>query len=159
MSSISSGNSQRVAIRKALGTTGSIKTKDAKRIEQAIYTMCRILSDDYEDGIDDIYRKYAFEKAGQIIQFPDKKDEILQDVDGVVLDWDSVVYSDLRAKENRDTAEHAAGMKVTKGEFKCRNSRCRSDECYYYQDQTRSADEGATTYVVCSKCGHRYAFN
>ena len=38
--------------------------------------------------------------------------------------------------------------------FTCR--KCKSNECTYYQLQTRSADEPMTTYVTCIKCGCRW---
>ena len=41
-------------------------------------------------------------------------------------------------------------------EFKCR--RCKSNNCSYYQLQTRSADEPMTTFVSCQECGNRWKF-
>lgn len=133
--------------------------KKAKTYENAIYSMCQAVSEEYGDEVTDTYSKYAFEKVGHLLANPDDTSSIIDDIEGCTLTWNSFVYADFREKEDRDTTDQAAGMKVEKGEFKCRNVWCRSDECFYYQDQTRSADEGATTYVVCTKCGNRYAFN
>jgi len=41
-------------------------------------------------------------------------------------------------------------------EFKCR--KCQSNNCSYYQLQTRSADEPMTTFVNCLDCGNRWRF-
>jgi DNA-directed RNA polymerase subunit M/transcription elongation factor TFIIS len=38
--------------------------------------------------------------------------------------------------------------------FTCR--KCKSNECTYYQLQTRSADEPMTTFVTCIKCQNRW---
>ena len=41
-------------------------------------------------------------------------------------------------------------------EFTC--SRCKSNNCSYYQLQTRSADEPMTTFVNCNDCGKKWKF-
>lgn len=150
---------QRSSVRRALEKNGSFEAKKAKKLEHAIYQMCVSLSKKYEDDLPDIYGKFAFEKTGQLIQHREKVDDIVKDIANETLEWNSVVYAELRDQEGKDTTDHAAGIKVSKGEFICRNSRCKSDECYYYQSQERSADEGFSTRVVCTKCGHRYTFN
>lgn len=38
--------------------------------------------------------------------------------------------------------------------YKC--GRCKSKKCTYYELQTRSADEGMTTFVTCLNCGNRW---
>jgi len=38
--------------------------------------------------------------------------------------------------------------------FKC--GRCKSRKCTYYELQTRSADEGMTTFITCINCGNRW---
>ncbi|BBI30579.1 transcription elongation factor S-II [Acanthamoeba castellanii medusavirus] len=42
------------------------------------------------------------------------------------------------------------------GMYRCRKRSCRSWNTYNHQLQTRSADEGATTYITCNDCGERY---
>ncbi|KAI3382001.1 hypothetical protein SNEBB_008072 [Seison nebaliae] len=37
--------------------------------------------------------------------------------------------------------------------------KCRSNNCFYNQVQTRSADEPMTTFVYCANCGFRWKFN
>jgi DNA-directed RNA polymerase subunit M/transcription elongation factor TFIIS len=39
-------------------------------------------------------------------------------------------------------------------QFKC--GRCKSRKCTYYELQTRSADEGMTTFITCINCGNRW---
>ena len=41
-------------------------------------------------------------------------------------------------------------------QFKC--SRCKQRKCTYYELQTRSADEGMTTFITCLTCGNRWRY-
>jgi len=151
--------SQREAVRSALVSSKVFKSSEAKSLEEKIFTMCKSLSKEYDDDVSDIYGKFALEKTGHLIHCPNEKDKIIEDIKNKILEWGSAVFEDLRVREAKDTAEYAAGMKISKGEFKCKNPRCLSDECYYYQEQTKSCDESATVRVVCPKCGHRYSFS
>ncbi len=153
-------DTKRSSIRNVLEKTGKMTPKDSRKIEKSIYDMCVNLTKEYEeDSIDDMYNKFAYEKVGEIIHHPDKQKSILDDIKNKVIYWDSVVYEEIRVKERRNIVDQAAGIKVRKGEFKCRKKDCGSDECYYVQSQTRSSDEGLSTYVFCTKCGGRYSFN
>ena len=42
------------------------------------------------------------------------------------------------------------------GMYKCKDKSCGSLNCTIYQEQTRRADEGMTTFIKCRKCGKRY---
>ncbi len=46
---------------------------------------------------------------------------------------------------------------IENGLFKC--GKCKTYKTTYYQLQTRSADESATTYVTCLNCHNRWKFN
>jgi len=133
--------------------------KESKKIETKIFELCNFLSKEYNDSLDDLYEKFAYDKLGELVTNPTKKLDIISDIDKQVIGWESCVFKTFRENESKDAKEQVVGMKVSKGEFKCKNIRCKSDECYYYAVQTRSCDEGATNYVVCSKCGGRYTFN
>eukprot|EP01012_Entosiphon_sulcatum_P008255 TRINITY_DN1441_c0_g1_i1.p3 TRINITY_DN1441_c0_g1~~TRINITY_DN1441_c0_g1_i1.p3 ORF type:complete len:106 (+),score=27.06 TRINITY_DN1441_c0_g1_i1:136-453(+) len=39
---------------------------------------------------------------------------------------------------------------------KCHKRECDSDEAYFHQMQTRSADEPMTTFYKCKKCGEQW---
>jgi len=41
----------------------------------------------------------------------------------------------------------------------CRNEGCRNTKYFYYQLQTRSADEPMTTFYICKKCERTYKVN
>jgi DNA-directed RNA polymerase subunit M/transcription elongation factor TFIIS len=133
---------------------------DAKNIEDSIFKMCERISENYGDGIEDIYSKFAYEKVGELITLKSSlsTNEILEDISKDVYNWESSVYNTYREKENRGNIDQVTGPKVVSGEFKCKSVKCRSDKCLYWQMQTRGCDEPPTTYVVCSECGFRYSF-
>lgn len=148
---------QRAAVCTTLKDVGGFS--DFKDLELAIFTMCKELAEEYDDDFEAIYCKFAFEKTGQLINSKESRSEILEDIAQKNLEWNSAVFAKYREREEQDNTDQAAGVKVAKGEFICKNSRCRSNETCYSQVQSRSADEPPTTHVVCTKCGYRYAFN
>lgn len=58
------------------------------------------------------------------------------------------------AKSKRDKNKFEVNMAAATDTFTCR--KCKSNQCTYYQLQTRSADEGITTYICCIKCSARW---
>jgi transcription elongation factor S-II len=67
------------------------------------------------------------------------------------LRWEKLI----KEKQERDKNIYDVQQKIN-SEFKCR--RCKSNNCSYYQLQTRSADEPMTTFVSCQNCGNRWKF-
>jgi DNA-directed RNA polymerase subunit M/transcription elongation factor TFIIS len=65
--------------------------------------------------------------------------------------WEKLIAE----KQERDKNSYDVQQKIN-SEFKCR--RCKSNNCSYYQLQTRSADEPMTTFVSCQECGNRWKF-
>jgi DNA-directed RNA polymerase subunit M/transcription elongation factor TFIIS len=65
--------------------------------------------------------------------------------------WEKLIAE----KQERDKNIYDVQQKIN-SEFKCR--RCKSNNCTYYQLQTRSADEPMTTFVSCQECGNRWKF-
>ena len=60
----------------------------------------------------------------------------------------------LESKKIKDENRYAPKIEATTDSYTCR--KCKSDRCWHYQLQTRSADEPMTTYVTCLECGHRW---
>lgn len=60
----------------------------------------------------------------------------------------------IEKKMKRDTLKYERKMEAATDTFTCR--KCKSNECNYYQMQTRSADEPMTTFVSCINCGNRW---
>jgi DNA-directed RNA polymerase subunit M/transcription elongation factor TFIIS len=60
------------------------------------------------------------------------------------------------AKSKRDKNKFEVNMAAATDSFTCR--KCKGNKCTYMQLQTRSADEGITTYVCCISCSARWKF-
>lgn len=102
------------------------------------------------------YNDRLYQRLGEIISAKDTSevDNILNSGEG----WESCVYDDIREKF-REKIDVTKDIVVEEGVFQCRSKTCKSKRCYTTQSQTRSADEGFTVTVVCTKCGERYTFN
>lgn len=59
----------------------------------------------------------------------------------------------IKEKIERDKAKYETQKRIN-SEFTC--FKCKSNNCDYYQLQTRSADEPMTTFVSCLDCGNRW---
>jgi transcription elongation factor S-II len=57
-------------------------------------------------------------------------------------------------KKERDKNKYSPKIIGNTDQFTCR--KCKSNNCSYYQLQTRSADEPMTTFVTCLSCGSRW---
>lgn len=145
----------RQAVIRALTTKFNIP--DSEKHENMIYQMCERLSNDYEEGPEQIYIKYAYEKVGELLSTRSKTQitNIIQDISDDVIDWNGSPYAEFRKKLESENTRIAQGIKVEKGVFVCANRYCRSKECWFYQQQDRGCDESMSTYVICTKCGNR----
>ena len=61
--------------------------------------------------------------------------------------WDSLI----NAKRLRDENLCEIDLSAATDEFYC--YKCKNRKCTYYQLQTRSGDEGMTTFIMCLVCG------
>ena len=57
-------------------------------------------------------------------------------------------------KIKRDSKKYEVDMSASTDLFTCR--KCKQSKCTYYQLQTRSSDEGITTFVQCLSCNSRW---
>lgn len=64
--------------------------------------------------------------------------------------WEKLLESKKIKDENRYTPK----IEATTDAYTCR--KCKSNKCWHYQLQTRSADEPMTTYVTCLDCSHKW---
>jgi DNA-directed RNA polymerase subunit M/transcription elongation factor TFIIS len=60
----------------------------------------------------------------------------------------------IEIKKKRDANKFETNIAAATDTFTCR--KCKSNQCTYYQMQTRSADEAMTTFVQCIPCGARW---
>lgn len=110
------------------------------------------------------YEKLAYEKLGEIQFLINNKKELdermwkqlFEDLKKNVGGWQSSIFEDLKTKKlNLIQQNMFDGAKLKKCEFPCRNKKCRSDQCYFYTEQTRKSDEGATLFIICLRCKTR----
>lgn len=65
--------------------------------------------------------------------------------------WDEMIDIKRKRDKSKYESRHNASS-----EFTC--FKCKSNNCTYYQLQTRSADEPMTTFVTCMDCANRWKF-
>jgi DNA-directed RNA polymerase subunit M/transcription elongation factor TFIIS len=77
----------------------------------------------------------------------------IDDVDDVIL-WNHPTYKEVRKarKELEDLMENP--MIIEEGIFEC--GKCKSKRVYTRSVQTRSSDEGATSFYQCINCGNKW---
>jgi transcription elongation factor S-II len=64
--------------------------------------------------------------------------------------WDLLIQE----KMKKDKYKYENNIQASTDTFTCK--KCHSNNCTYYQMQTRSADEPMTTFVTCIDCGKRW---
>ncbi len=133
-----------------LKSQGNLKSRQASNVEKLIYNMSKNIAD--EDDLPIVYFDIGYSKLGEIVSYPHLLDEIIKDIKENVSGRESCIYNSTRDKKK--AFEQKPSMK--EGDLQCKNIHCKSKKCEQFQLQTRSLDEGATTYVVCSECGSRY---
>lgn len=70
--------------------------------------------------------------------------------------WDTHAFDTFKQSMLDDIRMRTEGVKIEKCDLQCRNRLCRSNKCVFFLQQTRSADEGMTAFVLCTKCSTRY---
>jgi transcription elongation factor S-II len=60
----------------------------------------------------------------------------------------------IEAKAKRDHNKFETNIAAATDTFTC--SKCKGNQCTYYQMKTRSADEPMTCYISCCICGNRW---
>lgn len=61
------------------------------------------------------------------------------------------------AKSKRDKNKFEVNMAAATDTFTCR--KCKGNQCTYYLQQVRSADEATTIFIQCITCGKRWKTN
>ncbi len=102
----------------------------------------------------------AYQMAGKLIFNYETKEQGGNHIDPQKIlweplaeNWESCLY-DKEKKDIEKLYEEAGKPMVKEGAIKC--NRCGKNKCFYYQIQTRSADEGMTTFYTCTECGNRW---
>lgn len=130
--------------------SGKLGQKNAEMYEKNIYSTCLKFSLDYS--------RCSYHILGCLMTLENKEDrqKLLKNIKEGTLDWDMFVYDDIREKlKGKEPPE----IEIEQGVFLCRKSECGSNKTKHWQSQTRSGDEGMTTFVYCTVCGTRYRVN
>jgi DNA-directed RNA polymerase subunit M/transcription elongation factor TFIIS len=140
----------RDAVRKILAT--KYNREQASTYEKQMYESCNNLfkKDDVE-----AYKKYTYEKVGQLMSINGSVDVVLKDIRDGKMGWECAIYN--RQKENleKQMSKNLEKPIIKEGAFICR---CGSKKTFFTQLQTSSGDEGMTTFVTCVTCGARWKF-
>ena len=70
---------------------------------------------------------------------------------------DTPEFRESAARINATNQFHENPVQVQEGVFEC--PRCGANETLYFEKQSRSADEAATVYCRCKKCGKSWKEN
>lgn len=63
--------------------------------------------------------------------------------------WNHSVFDNIKRIMHEEVSFISESVQVESG-FECK--KCKSTKTYTYQQQTRSADEGFTTFTICFHC-------
>lgn len=95
-------------------------------------------------------RRELYQLAGKMLTKELGNKELYQELKAGVSEWKSAVYRKRQQKEELEIRIMTTKMDVVEGLYTCK--RCGSGKTYSRQVQTRSADEGMTSIIQCSKC-------
>lgn len=77
--------------------------------------------------------------------------------------WDRKIYSRYKLKDDFEIQKQFREPELVEGKFVCKKIKdgkvCGSKKCYFSVAQTRSGDEGQTTFIRCYVCGHMWKIN
>jgi DNA-directed RNA polymerase subunit M/transcription elongation factor TFIIS len=95
-------------------------------------------------------KKQLFEICGKVMAKNFGNKELFQELKAGVWGYHSQLYYTQKRAEEAEIRIMTTKMEVVEGLYTCR--RCKSQKTYSRQVQTRSADEGMTSIIQCSKC-------
>lgn len=107
----------------------------------------------------DEYVVLLYETIGEIIKRGSSKKvltEIIHDIQLRKFRWEHPMFDHIR-KELEEEGHIDDDFEIEDGVLEC--FRCESKKTISYQRQTRSADEGSTTFARCVECGHHWKHN
>lgn len=111
----------------------------------------------------------AYDNAGAYLstETADERKKIYGELKAKKASWELSPFEGVRNIVSSQRDKLTQKIEVKEGDFQCKKCLASSKEvdksrigrkCIYYQLQTRSSDEGMTTFVICTDCGHRWKF-
>lgn len=125
--------------------------KSGTLYERKIYEMCQKLREEYEDTLEAIYREFSFQKCGEFMKNDPKK--VCDDIEACKVDWETCSFSKIQKELNEAKNVIVKMPEIKEGAIMCPH--CKKKSCYSSQVQTRSGDEGMTTFFICMLCHWR----
>lgn len=105
------------------------------------------------------YKNLLYESIGFLTQ--DKSQESLKtlitQIHNKKFGWNNPAYLDYYNKLNEIDIFNTTPFEIEEGVLQC--FKCNSKKTFSFQKQTRSADEGSTTFAQCAKCKHKWKHN
>jgi DNA-directed RNA polymerase subunit M/transcription elongation factor TFIIS len=144
--------------------------ESSESIERSIFDMCVRLAESTEESVEEVYRRNAYQKIGEIVATSEEslydssrnaqrskkvREKILLDIDRDRTEWESCLYARLRKKQRLELKDFTKEPDIKKAEFQCRNKDCKSRESYFFMRQDRKGDEGMSCVYVCCRCATR----
>ena len=114
---------------------------------------------EYSKGNEQQYNDLLYQVLGNLTIDGEKVTKqkiqnLLMEMYNSTLYWDSPVYNTFRDDQNEEDHFVQNPFTVDEGVLQC--FKCNSKRTFSFQKQTRSADEGATTFAQCAQCGHKW---
>jgi DNA-directed RNA polymerase subunit M/transcription elongation factor TFIIS len=108
-----------------------------------------------EEDPDSIYIEYLYEISSQLKQNP-KIIPIFENLKKGKIGWNNSNFDTIRKKQQDKDEFLVNPFEIEEGVQEC--NKCGSKRTFSYQKQTRSADEGMTTFLQCV-CGHKWRYS
>ncbi len=126
--------------------------KNVLLVEKYLY----IYSRTDEEYLNLMYQCVGNILVGLVEKKPKKQliEELLVFVHQMNLEWNHPVFQEYAKMEREEIDFQTNPFSVEDGVLQC--YKCKSYRTFSFQRQTRSADEGATSFSTCANCGNKW---
>lgn len=127
--------------------------KNIDILEKYIYKQVDYMEHKEDDDKIIIYKKVVYDVINDLILKVPITD-IINNIRKNNIFWNSPNFASVKHKFEEIDGFIIKPFEVLEGILKC--MKCKSMKTYSYSKQTRGADEAMTTFIFCSKCGHKW---
>ena len=125
------------------------KKKNVDMIEKYIYNA----TENKDDYIELIYESIASLTENSPRASTESIKSLITNIFNDRFEWDNPIYTQYRDKVAEEDQFLMNPFEIEEGVLECK---CGSKRTISFQRQTRSADEGSTTFAQCVECGTRW---